>query len=113
MQDAKWYGILRIVVGVALVFFGAVKFFNPAIHEAYFEPYPAFFMPLIGVLEIVGGAALAVGWLTRWAALGLAVIMAGAVVSHFIMGITPKVAPSLVLLLLTLLIAARPPQRAG
>lgn len=36
------------------------------------------FMTFIGIAETVGGAALLVGFLTQWAALGIAIIMLGA-----------------------------------
>ncbi len=36
------------------------------------------FMGFIGVCELLGGAALVLGFLTQWAALGLAIIMVGA-----------------------------------
>ncbi len=36
------------------------------------------FMGFIGICELLGGAALVFGFLTQWAALGLAIIMVGA-----------------------------------
>lgn len=108
MENAKWYAAVRILVGLALVFFGVLKLVNPGMQAEYFAIFPAFVRPLVGLLEMIGGAALAIGWRQRWAALGLAVIMLGAVTSHLIVGISGKMVPSVVLLSLTLLLATRP-----
>ena len=43
------------------------------------EGMPAGFMMFIGVAELAGGAGLVFGVLARWAALGLMLIMAGAI----------------------------------
>lgn len=100
----KW---IRIITGVLFVLFGLVKFVSPGMQEAAFEPYPGFLMPLIGILEIAGGAALLANQMVRWAALGLGVIMVGAIVTHFIIGISPQVVLPIVLLVLSGLICTK------
>lgn len=89
--------ILRIVVGVAFLFFGAIKFIRPEVHGPNFAVFPDFLMPLTGVAEMALGAALVAGFRVRWAGYGLALIMVGAVYSHVAIGLSPKVIPSLVL----------------
>lgn len=89
--------ILRILVGVAFLFFGAIKFVRPEVHGPYFEIFPAFLMPLTGVAEIALGGALLAGFRARWSGYALALIMAGAVYSHVVVGLSPQVAPALVL----------------
>lgn len=107
-MNAQWYARLRMMVGLALVFFGVIKFVVPSLQAENFALLPDYFRPLIAVLEIAGGAALASGWQQRWAALGLAAILLGAVASHFVIGISPKVIPAVLLLSMNLLLAARP-----
>lgn len=89
--------ILRILVGVAFLFFGAIKFIRPEVHGPYFTVFPDFLMPLTGVTEMALGAALLVGFLVRWSGYALALIMAGAVYSHIVIGLSPQVIPALVL----------------
>ncbi len=103
-MQTKWHGPLRIVLGIVFILAGLAKFLKPEAQQPMFEPYPDFFMPLIGIVEIIGGLALVSNRLVRWASLGLAIIMAGAVVTHFVVGISPQVMPSIVLLVLTLLL---------
>ncbi len=105
---AQWHVRLRTIVGVAMVFFGVIKFVVPSVQTENFALLPDYFRPLIAVLEIAGGAALASGWQKRWAARGLAFILLGAVVSHFIIGISPQVIPAILLLLVNLFLVARP-----
>lgn len=80
-------GILRIVTGLLFVHFGLQKLFNFPV------PYP---VPLdaltttAGVLELVGGALVLVGLLTRPAAFILSGMMAvGYWIGHFPMGFLP------------------------
>jgi putative oxidoreductase len=54
--------------------------------QAYMEAMgvPGALLPLVIAAEILGGAAVAAGFLTRWAALGLAVFsLASGVLFHF------------------------------
>lgn len=96
--------ILRIVLGIAFVFFGAIKFIRPEVHAVYFEIFPDFFMPLTGIAEAALGASLLVGFQTRWAAFGLVLIMGGALYSHIVVGLDPRVGPAIVLGLLCLVL---------
>lgn len=104
---------VRILVGIAFVGAGLTKFVNPESQKAFFEPYPAFMMPLIGALEMAGGLALLANKLARWAALGLAVIMAGAVFTQIRIGGGPQAVPAAVLLVLNLLIFSKTPPDTG
>lgn len=107
-MNAQWYARLRVIVGLALVFFGAIKFVVPSVQAENFALLPDYFRPAIAVLEIAGGVALVSGWQQRWAALGLAAILLGAVVSHFVVGVSPTVVPAILLFALNLLLAWRP-----
>lgn len=100
----QWYGAVRILVGIVFVFVGSGKFFNPEMQQPLFEPYPAFFMPLIGAAETAGGLALLLNKLVRWAAPGLAVIMLGAIATQIMIGGGPKAIPAVVLLVLNILL---------
>lgn len=66
------------------VAFGAAKFVSHASELASFRTYglpaPDVFVTVIGVVELVGGALLIVGWLVRPAALVLAGNMIGAII---------------------------------
>lgn len=111
MQNPKWYGIVRTLLGIVFILAGVGKFANPVSQEALFEPYPGFFMPLVGAAELVGGLALLTNRLVRWAALGLAVIMAGAVVTQIIIGGGPRVVVPIILLVINLAIFGKAPRR--
>lgn len=108
-NNAKWYNVVRVLVGIGFIFFGLMKFINPAAMKDAFAIYPSFFLPLIGACEIAGGIALLANKLVRWASLGLAVIMAGAVVTHFVIGDGPKFIPAAVLLALNVILLLKHP----
>jgi putative oxidoreductase len=76
---------LRLLAGGVFVAFGAGKFVNHASELASFKTYglpaPEVFVIVIGIIELVGGALLIAGLLTRPAALILAGDMVGAIVS--------------------------------
>jgi uncharacterized membrane protein YphA (DoxX/SURF4 family) len=76
---------IRIVVGAAFVFFGAVKFLITEFEVAEFVrfgfPESALVVHAVGVVEVVAGVLLVLGLGTRPAALALAVVMAGAVLT--------------------------------
>lgn len=80
-------GILRIVTGLLFVHFGLQKLF------AFPVPFP---VPLdaltltAGILELVGGTLVLVGFMTRFAAFILSGMMAvGYWIGHFPMGFFP------------------------
>jgi putative oxidoreductase len=76
---------LRIFVGVVFVFFGGLKFLVTEFEMAEFVrfgfPESALVVQLVGLVEVVAGLLLVVGFATRLAALGLAVVMAGAILT--------------------------------
>jgi putative oxidoreductase len=75
--------VLRVAAGVVFVAFGVGKFTSHASELASFKSYglPAaeVFVYVVGVVEIVGGALLITGVLTRIAAVTLAADMVGAI----------------------------------
>lgn len=107
MATPKWHGIVRTLLGIVFTLAGIAKFANPESQEAFFEPYPGFFMPLVGAAEVIGGLALLLNRLTRWAALGLAIVMVGAVVTQIMIGGGPRAVVPAVLLFLTLAVYSR------
>jgi putative oxidoreductase len=81
---ARLAAAIRIAAAAVFISFGIGKFVNHASELASFQQYalpaPEVFVYAIGVLEIVGGALLAIGLLVRPAALALAGDMVGAIV---------------------------------
>jgi len=78
--------IVRVLVGLAFIASGLLpKLIAPAMTIQSFErwglPAPEVFVPVVGVLELVCGAALVLGVLTRYAAILLAANMVGAVLT--------------------------------
>jgi putative oxidoreductase len=76
--------ILRLASGGVFVAFGAAKFVNHASELASFKTYglpaPQVFVIVIGAIELLGGAALIAGILTRLSALALAGDMVAAII---------------------------------
>jgi putative oxidoreductase len=83
---AAWIpSVVRVVSGVFFVSTGLGKLFDYS-HEVdefrRFEvPLPDVAVPAVGVLEVVAGALLVIGFLTRPAALALALNMVGALLT--------------------------------
>lgn len=83
------WAILRAVVGVMMIHNGLDKFSNiESFAHAYVEviglPFPIFFSYLAAITETVGAPLLAIGLLTRPAALGLFSTMAVAMYHHIL-----------------------------
>jgi putative oxidoreductase len=76
--------VLRLLAGGVFVVFGIGKFVSHASELASFEAYglpaPDAFVVSVGVIEVIGGALLIAGVLTRPAALVLAGNMIGAII---------------------------------
>jgi len=101
----------RWASGAVFLAFGAGKFVNHASEassfQAYGLPWPNLFTDMIGVLELVGGVMLAVGFATRAVAVLLAGDMIGAiVVSGLLRGETVSLtlAPALLVAMVVLVL---------
>ena len=99
MNTLLW--TLQIAFGLLFVLHGAALLIMPPQLAGQLEalPYPKIFLQFIGLCELLGGLGLILPWwlgvasvLTPLAAAGLALIMAGAVVTHLQAGETPQVA---------------------
>lgn len=70
---------LRVLVGIAFIGHGWPKLMNLGGATQFFGqmaiPLPGLFAPIVMILEVFGGAALALGLLTRWVALGYVIEM--------------------------------------
>lgn len=76
--------LLRVIVGVVFLTHGVQKLFTygiSGVSGAFAQQgLPTFLAPIVSLGEFLGGIALIVGFLTPVAALGLSVIMLGAIV---------------------------------
>jgi uncharacterized membrane protein YphA (DoxX/SURF4 family) len=78
--------LIRILVGWVFVSEGIQKLLFPATLgvERFTKigiPYPHFTAPIVGVVEIVCGSLLLLGFLTRWAAVPLLAVISIAIVT--------------------------------
>ena len=85
------YGELAGRIGLAAIFLisGLSKIGGYEGTQGYMESQgvPGFLLPLVIILEVGGGAALIVGWMTRWFALALAgFCVLAALLFHFDFG---------------------------
>jgi len=111
----RWtLALARWSSAIVFVSFGIGKFINHGSESDSFRDYglpaPAAFTAVIGILELLGGLALLVGWQTRIAAALLAGDMVGAVVVSGILNgerISLTLAPALLVGML-LLVALGP-----
>lgn len=75
--------VLRVILGAIFIGHGMMKF------GSFSQPAEGMniVMMILAVAEPLGGAALLLGVLTQWAALGLSIIMVGAIVmKQFVWG---------------------------
>ena len=75
--------VLRVVIGAVFIGHGMMKF------GSFQQPAEGMnlVMMILAVAEPIGGAALILGVLTQWAALGLAIVMVGAILTkQFVWG---------------------------
>ena len=92
LADLAWLA-LRLTVGLTLVPHGMQKAFGAfggsgmggvaAMFDKMGYPAPTLLAWLVMLTELVGGTLMAIGFLTRPAALALTVFMAGAILTHF------------------------------
>jgi len=76
--------IIRLLVGLVFLSEGIQKFLFPIIYGAgrfakLGIPHPAFFGPFVGATEIICGAMLIIGLITRFAAIPLMIIILTAI----------------------------------
>jgi len=95
--------VLQVLVGLQFVFAGAMKFLTPMEEMTKNLPLPAAFLYFIGVAEVAGGLGLILPGalrirrgLTPLAAVGLSIIMAGAVVTCAIIDVKMVAMPAVV-----------------
>ena len=114
MGIALW--VAQVLLAVAFLGAGATKLSQPkkklAKNMAWVEDFSQPTVRIIGALEVVGAIGIVVPaltgillWLTPLAALGLALLMAGAVYTHLRREEGSAVVPPAVLLLLAALVA--------
>ncbi|HEY1273137.1 MAG TPA: DoxX family protein [Terriglobales bacterium] len=78
--------LIRLIVGIVFLVHGSQKLFGFGFHgvAGFFTkagiPLPAISAVVVTLVEFLGGAALVLGLLTRWAAILLAIDMLGAIV---------------------------------
>jgi len=68
---------LRLIVGAVFVWAGYAKWFIWSAPMEGMTPMMVYLTKFLSIVEPLGGVALILGFLTRWAAGGLAIIMAG------------------------------------
>ena len=114
MNIALW--VVKVLLAVGFLMAGGMKLFTPhdalAVQMAWVNHFPAFAPKLIGLLEVLGGLGLILPsllrikpWLTPLAALGLCLLMAGAFITHLVLGEIGMSVPSLMMGLLSAFIA--------
>lgn len=112
-MTTKVLWIAQLLLALAMLSAGIIKLISAdELLTAYYPLFPAMFMRFIGVCEILGAIGLVVPAalrirpeLTPLAAAGIAIIMAGAVISTIAMGAPSAIAMPLILFLLAVFIA--------
>jgi putative oxidoreductase len=106
-----WVAQVLLALGMASA--GVIKLMSgDEVLTTYYPLFPALFIRFIGVCEILGAIGVVVPAalrirpeLTPLAAAGLAIIMAGAVISTIAMGAVSMIASPLILFLLAVFVA--------
>lgn len=99
---AGW--VLAALLAAAYLLAGTGKLTGAAAPMFEGWGYAAWFATLIGVLEVCGAIGLLVPWTTRYAVLGLTVIMLGAIYTHLANGETLQVLRPIIFLVVLWLI---------
>ena len=92
--------IFKIILAAAFVFAGGAKVFRakPLVEQFKEFGLPNFAVVLVGTLEVLGAIGLLIPSLTLYAAIGLALLMFGAVYNHLKMKHNAQtIAPAFVL----------------
>ncbi len=76
--------VLIVIVGVLFVLGSLGKLFGAVTPRFAEWRYPAWFATFIGVVELAGGIGLLVPKTTKFAILGLTIIMVGAAYTHLV-----------------------------
>ena len=114
MNIALW--IIQVLLALLFLFAGAMKFIMPIEEMTKQMPVaiPGLFLHFIGVCEILGGLGLVLPmllrikpWLTPIAAIGLAIIILGAIAFSLMLGVMQALLPFVVELLLILVAYGR------
>jgi uncharacterized membrane protein YphA (DoxX/SURF4 family) len=114
MNIALW--IIQVLLALLFLFAGAMKFILPVEEMTKQMPVAVsgLFLHFIGVCEILGGLGLILPmllrikpWLTPFAAVGLAIIIIGAIVFSLMLGVMQALMPFVVLLLLIFVVYGR------
>lgn len=112
-MTTKVLWIAQVLLALAMLSAGIIKLISAdEMLTSYYPLFPAVFIRFIGVCEILGAIGLVVPAalrirpeLTPLAAAGIAIIMAGAVISTIAMGAPSAIAMPLILFLLAVFIA--------
>lgn len=112
-MTTKVLWIAQVLLALAMLSAGIIKLISAdELLTSYYPLFPAVFIRFIGVCEILGAIGLVVPAalrirpeLTPLAAAGIAIIMAGAVISTIAMGAPSAIAMPLILFLLAVFIA--------
>jgi uncharacterized membrane protein YphA (DoxX/SURF4 family) len=107
MNIALW--IIQVLLALLFLFAGVMKFIMPVEEMTKQMPVAVsvFFLHFIGVCEVLGGLGLVLpmllrvkSWLTPIAAIGLAIIILGAIAFSLMLGVMQALMPFIVELLL-------------
>ena len=114
MNIVLW--IVQVLLAIAFIMAGGMKLMTPhdalAAQMTWVNYFPAFMPKIIGTFEVLGGLGLILPsllrikpMLTPLAASGLVLLMAGAFITHIVLGEFGMSLPSLVLGLLSAFVA--------